>query len=98
MEVGTWVGVEEVGEVAVAREVLVADDVDSSDGDLVRVLVRLGEVGAGGEGVARGVDAAVGTPGAAGPRRSRDVQVPRCFRAIHSGAPRAIASSEQVPT
>src|SRR5699024_7191583 len=40
---GTWVGVGDAGVVAVVLEVLVGDGVDSSDGDPVRVLVRVGE-------------------------------------------------------
>lgn len=96
---GTSVIVEEACVVALVRGVLVGDDVDSSDGDPVRVLVRVGEVAAGVGVVARGVgvDATVGAPGAGGALRPRDEQSPRCFCAIHAGAPRAIASSGHVP-
>lgn len=96
---GTWVGVEDADVVALVRVVLAGDDVDSSDGDPVRVLVRVGEVAAGVGVVARGagVDATVAAPGAAGALRSRGVQSPRCLLAIHAGAPRAIASSGHVP-
>jgi len=99
VDVGTWVGVEDAGVVAVVLEVLAGDDVDSSDGDPVRVLVRVGEVVAGDTVVARGVgvDATVAAPSAGGALRPRDEQSPRCLLAIHAGAPRAIASSEQVP-
>jgi hypothetical protein len=99
VDVGTWVGVEDADVVALVRVVLAGDDVDSSDDDPVRVLVRVGEVAAGVGVVARGagVDATVGAPGAAGALRSRFVQSPRCFCAIHAGAPRAIASSGHVP-
>jgi hypothetical protein len=99
VDVGTWVGVEDAGVVALVRVVLAGDDVDSSDGDPVRVLVRVGEVVAGDTVVARGVgvDATVAAPSAGGALRPRDEQSPRCFCAIHAGAPRAIASSGHVP-
>lgn len=98
MDVGTSVAVEDdcvvcVG--ALVREVLVGDDVDSSDGDRVRELVRVDGFVAGAEvvaGVERGAAA-----GDVWPRRSPGAQSRRCFRAIHSGAPLAIASSGQVP-
>jgi len=81
----------------VCRE-LVAGAAASSTGARVRELVRVGVAGGPAESVAADVRAGDGVGvGAAGPGRSDGAQLVRCFCAIHAGAPRAIASSEQVP-